>query len=101
MEDLANKLPGASTTIEVTNSTGAQQKYQAFPAVPNSTFDALIMDAKLRQSLVTVRSLGSRGMRVAALEINSNTEPLSRIATFSSRWCKKHFVAPTYEQITQ
>ena len=32
------------------------------------TYDALVLDAGLRQSLMTVRSLGSRGLRVAALE---------------------------------
>ncbi len=100
MKDLSNKIPGASTTLEVAESS-SQQKYQTLPAVQNSTCDALIMDARLRQSLVTVRSLGSRGLRVAALEIDSNAESLSRVATFSSRWCKQHFVAPTYEQSTQ
>ena len=100
MEDLSNKFPGASTTLEVADS-GIQQKSQTLSVVPNSTYDALIMDAKLRQSLVTVRSLGSRGMRVAALEVDSNAKSLSGVATFSSRWCKRHFVAPTYEQITQ
>lgn len=28
--------------------------------------DALVLDARLRQSLATLRSLGSRGLRVAA-----------------------------------
>ncbi|HYX49229.1 MAG TPA: hypothetical protein VE843_05775, partial [Ktedonobacteraceae bacterium] len=65
MKDLSNKFPGASTTLEDTYSTSTLQNYQAIPVIPNSTYDALIMDAKLRQSLVTVRSLGSRGMRVA------------------------------------
>jgi predicted ATP-grasp superfamily ATP-dependent carboligase len=100
MKDLSNKIPGASTTLEVAESSSLQ-KYQTLPAVQNSTCDALIMDARLRQSLVTVRSLGSRGLRVAALEIDSNAESLSRVATFSSRWCRQHFVAPTYEQSTQ
>ena len=100
MKDLSNKIPGASTTLEVAESS-SRQKYQTLPAVQNSTCDALIMDARLRQSLVTVRSLGSRGLRVAALEIDSNAESLSRVATFSSRWCRQHFVAPTYEQSTQ
>ncbi|HEX4996616.1 MAG TPA: ATP-grasp domain-containing protein [Terriglobia bacterium] len=58
------------------------------------SFDALILDAKLRQSLVTVRSLGRRGLRSAALE----TRTFARgVATFSSRWCAEEFVAPSYE----
>jgi predicted ATP-grasp superfamily ATP-dependent carboligase len=57
-------------------------------------YDVLILDARLRQSLVSVRSLGSRGLRVAALE-TSRTTP-----TFSSRWCQHAFRAPSYEQAT-
>jgi predicted ATP-grasp superfamily ATP-dependent carboligase len=51
-------------------------------------FDALVLDARLRQSLVTVRSLGRRGLRVAALDTSSN------IPAFSSRWCHRGFVCP-------
>jgi predicted ATP-grasp superfamily ATP-dependent carboligase len=53
-------------------------------------YDALVLDARLRQSLMTVRSLGSRGLRVAALEaFDSSGAP-----TFSSRWCRQGFVCP-------
>ena len=31
-------------------------------------YDALVLDGRLRQALMTVRSLGSRGLRVVALE---------------------------------
>ena len=48
-------------------------------------YDALVLDALLRQSLVTVRSLGKRGYRVAALE--NCTAP-----AFSSRWCHHGFI---------
>ncbi len=51
-------------------------------------YDALVLDARLRQSLMTVRSLGSRGLRVAALET------FAGVPTFSSRWCQKAFVCP-------
>src|SRR5213080_1554232 len=57
--------------------------------------DALVLDAKLRQSLVTVRSLGRRGLSVAALETFKD------IPTFSSRWCQQAFCAPSYEQDTE
>jgi predicted ATP-grasp superfamily ATP-dependent carboligase len=56
-----------------------------------TTYDALILDAYLRQSLVSVRSLGSKGLRIAAL----NTE--SAIPAFSSRWCQRSFVCPSSE----
>jgi len=49
--------------------------------------DALVLDARLRQSLVTVRSLGRRGLSVAALDgIN--------VPAFSSRWCRQGFICP-------
>jgi predicted ATP-grasp superfamily ATP-dependent carboligase len=58
------------------------------------TYDALILDANLRQSLVAVRSLGSLGKRVAALEcidVLSSSAP-----SFSSRWCSRAYRAPAY-----
>jgi len=51
-------------------------------------FDALVLDAGLRQSLATVRSLGRRGLSVAAAE-NFSDAP-----AFSSRWCRRGFVCP-------
>jgi predicted ATP-grasp superfamily ATP-dependent carboligase len=53
--------------------------------------DALILDACLRQSLVSVRSLGSRGLHVAAID-TLNVAP-----AFSSRWCQRSFVSPSSE----
>lgn len=55
-------------------------------------YDALVLDARLRQSLVTIRSLGRRGLRVAALGTSTG------LPAFSSRWCQHSFQAPTYEQ---
>jgi len=49
-------------------------------------FDALILNARLRQSLVAVRSLGRRGLRVAAVDTIRNAP------AFSSRWCDRAFV---------
>ena len=54
-------------------------------------FDVLILDAYLRQSLVSIRSLGKRGLRIAAL--NSNNVP----PAFSSLWCQGGFVCPASE----
>jgi predicted ATP-grasp superfamily ATP-dependent carboligase len=58
---------------------------------PPMKFDALVLNAPLRQSLVTVRSLGRRGLRVAAVGTASNAP------VFSSRWCQRGFVLPTME----
>jgi predicted ATP-grasp superfamily ATP-dependent carboligase len=57
-------------------------------ADPPKTYDALILDAALRQSLVSVRSLGKRGLSVAAAETSKG------VPTFSSRWCGQAFVSP-------
>ena len=56
-------------------------------------YDALVLDAESRKSLVTVRSLGSRGLRVAAL---ANYDVLPSPA-FSSRWCQYKIVCPAHE----
>jgi len=64
------------------------------PAQHHGQYDVLVMDAKLRQSLVSVRSFGQRGMRAAALEIEALAQA---VPTFSSRWCQQSFVAPSFE----
>jgi predicted ATP-grasp superfamily ATP-dependent carboligase len=62
-------------------------------ATSQVVYDALVLDGRLRQSLATVRSLGSRGLRVAALE----TCDSGGVPTFSSRWCQQRFVCPVKE----
>ena len=49
----------------------------------SSSLDALILDAWLRQSLASVRSLGRAGLRVGAAESTTVRAP----AAFWSRWC--------------
>jgi len=56
-----------------------------------TTFDALVTDARLRQALVSVRSLGRRGRSVAALDTRSD------VPAFSSRWCRHEFVCQADE----
>src|SRR5438046_193161 len=53
--------------------------------------DTLVLDAALRQSLVTVRSLGRRGLGVAAAETHDHAP------AFASRWCQRGFVFPAKE----
>ena len=55
------------------------------------TFDALVLNASLRQALVTVRSLGRRGLRVAA------AAHVRKAPAFSSRWCRHGFLFPPEE----
>src|SRR5258707_5854086 len=54
-------------------------------------YDVLVLDARLRQSLLTVRSLGRRGFRMAALGTRDH------VPTFLSRWCGQKVVSPTSE----
>jgi predicted ATP-grasp superfamily ATP-dependent carboligase len=48
-------------------------------------YDAIVLDAGLRQSLVTVRSLGRRGLNVLAVDTTVDVPP----PAFSSRWCRR------------
>jgi predicted ATP-grasp superfamily ATP-dependent carboligase len=66
-----------------------------------AAYDALILDAHLRQALVAVRSLGHRGLRVAALEVSDVLEKLKYIPTFASRWCLQKYTAPEFDRDTQ
>ena len=61
------------------------------PAAPPGSYKVLILDAALRQSLVTIRSLGSRGLTVGALDMAGDAP------AFSSRWCQQGFVYPGSE----
>lgn len=51
-----------------------------------ATYDVLMLDARYRQSLATIRSLGRHGLRVAA----ADTIPTA--PGFSSRWCTDRFL---------
>src|SRR6266704_3302980 len=56
-------------------------------------FDVLVLNAALRQSLVTVRSLGRRELQVAVAGTHRDTPALS------SRWCRQGFVFPPEEAL--
>ncbi|WP_338252809.1 ATP-grasp domain-containing protein [Dictyobacter halimunensis] len=63
---------------------------QADPGVEShpKMYDAVVLDAALRQSLVSIRSLGKQGLKVAALEAEN------RVPAFASRWCRQGIVCP-------
>jgi predicted ATP-grasp superfamily ATP-dependent carboligase len=63
-----------------------------------TNYDALIMDANLRQSLVAMRSLGQRGIPLAALETKRVLKRAKHVPAFSSRWCNRAYLAPEYDQ---
>ncbi len=81
--------------------TEVQQNLEAALIKPGATCDALVLDAILRQSLVTVRSLGSRGLRVATAEATNKLDSKGTTPTFSSRWSQQKYIAPSYEQSTE
>ncbi|MBV9020114.1 MAG: ATP-grasp domain-containing protein [Ktedonobacteraceae bacterium] len=87
--------------LHLRSSLVEQQPTEFQQAKSEVTYDALVLDAKLRQSLVSIRSLGRRGMHVAALEIASLVKRSGHIPTFASRWCQHAYIAPSYEQSTQ
>jgi predicted ATP-grasp superfamily ATP-dependent carboligase len=60
-----------------------------------------VLDARLRQSLVTMRSLGRRSLHVAGLEVSNNVRTSASVPAFWSRWCDQQFYAPSFELSAQ
>ena len=59
-------------------------------------YDALILDAHTNQSLVTIRSLGKKGMSVASIG-----NPGRKAPAFSSKWCSLALISPAHEGTTE
>jgi predicted ATP-grasp superfamily ATP-dependent carboligase len=72
-------------------SVGASLIQDSPCATRQPLYDVLVLDARTRQSLVAVRSLGKRGCRVVALETYDG------VPAFSSRWCQQKIVSPADE----
>lgn len=86
----------ASVSTSWTASGEAPHTNNMLPAYPpqQGICDVLVLNAGSRHSLVTVRSLGRRGLRIAALEVpDSFSTP-----TFSSRWCHHKVISPAYQE---
>jgi predicted ATP-grasp superfamily ATP-dependent carboligase len=75
----------------INNVLNKEVQSLSLPAASTHVYEALILDAALRQSLVAVRSLGSRGLAVAALDRTDD------VPAFASRWCQRSFVCPVAE----
>src|SRR6266480_4204668 len=88
-----NQVSDAKENLPTGTNSSMSSNQAVLDNLPNKTkqktYDALVLEARLRQSLMAVRSLGRRGLQVAALET------IERTPTFSSRWCKKAFICPT------
>jgi predicted ATP-grasp superfamily ATP-dependent carboligase len=57
-------------------------------------YDVLVLDASMKQSLASVRSLGKAGLRVAAGESVAQFNPAVPLPTFRSRYCQRSVVLP-------
>jgi predicted ATP-grasp superfamily ATP-dependent carboligase len=58
-------------------------------------YDVLILDASMKQSLASVRSLGKAGLRVAAGESVAQFSPALPLPAFRSRYCLHELVLPS------
>jgi predicted ATP-grasp superfamily ATP-dependent carboligase len=88
MRDLVNTFRTSSCELPAEDRETTTHNSQL--TTRNVAYDALVLDGRLRQSLTTVRSLGSRGLRVAVVETSDNRG----VPAFSSRWCQQRFVCP-------
>ena len=59
-------------------------------------FDALVLDGLARQALVTTRTLGRRGLRVATAECSDLCDSRFGVPTFASRWSVQTNRLPSY-----
>ena len=72
MSETLEKVQNSTYPLPVEGDESAY--WQAQLATRRETYDVLVLDARLRQSLAAVRSLGSRGLRVAALGSSDREE---------------------------
>lgn len=89
---MANAFTNASETIgNQSSQTGALVS----PYPPRqSNCDALVLNARSRQALTAIRSLGKRGLHLAAQEtLDSSSTP-----AFSSRWCHHKLISPNQQE---
>jgi predicted ATP-grasp superfamily ATP-dependent carboligase len=90
-----------NTSADILQKTGNKppKKNSEAPASSSSperqgTSDVLVLNARSRQSLMAIRSLGKHGLHVAALD----TPDSPIIAAFSSRWCRHKIISPVCEK---
>ena len=62
----------------------------------SGTYDILVLDASYKQTLVTVRSLGRAGLRVALGECFVECDPSLPVLAFKSRYSAHNLVLPSY-----
>jgi len=62
----------------------------------SGSYDILVLDASYKQTLVSVRSLGRAGLRVALGECYAECDPSLPILAFQSRYSACNVVLPSY-----
>ena len=63
---------------------------------PRGSVDALVLDGLARQALVTTRTLGREGLRVATAESSDLCDSGFGVPTFASRWSSHTDKLPSY-----
>jgi hypothetical protein len=61
-------------------------------------FDALVLDGLARQALVTTRTLGRDGLRLATAESSDLCDSGFGVPTFASRWSSRTHRLPSYHE---
>jgi predicted ATP-grasp superfamily ATP-dependent carboligase len=64
-------------------------------------YDVLVLDASIKQSLASVRSLARAGLRVAAAESPARLDSILPLPTFRSRYCARAVTLPDLVYDTQ
>jgi predicted ATP-grasp superfamily ATP-dependent carboligase len=88
MKSPVDNIQASSNALPVEH-TGIRPRSPSTMRTP--ACDVLVLDGRARQSLATVRSLGSRGLRVAILETCDG------VPAFASRWCAQKYICPADE----
>lgn len=83
-----------SNKIRRTHAVVPRQSGGEVRMTRKDNYDILILDAMLKQSLASARSLGRAGLRIAMGESLAHFDPSMPVPSFSSRFCDKGLVLP-------
>jgi predicted ATP-grasp superfamily ATP-dependent carboligase len=65
---------------------------------PGGGYDVLVLDGATKQSLVSTRSFGRAGLRVAVAECFAECDPALPVVAFRSRHCARRVVLPSFAE---
>jgi predicted ATP-grasp superfamily ATP-dependent carboligase len=87
---------GAWEKVTQTRQAAARADLNGGPHGGDDRYDILILDGGSRQSLVSTRSLGRAGLRVAVAECFAECDPRLPVLSFRSRYAARTVVLPNY-----